>query len=80
MMDIPQNGVSDLHTALFPGYSKTVPAKSSIELSRVKFKGAFRYNESSNTYYRVHDPAEPQYIGPPSPEIDKAWEDLLDGT
>ena len=54
-------------------------SKSSIEFSRVKFKRAFRYNESSNTYYREHDPAEPQYIGPWSPEIDKAWEDLLDG-
>jgi len=48
------------------------PARSSIELSRVKFKGAFRYNETSKTYYREHDLATPQYIGPPSPEIDHA--------
>ncbi|KAE9367867.1 hypothetical protein N431DRAFT_471261 [Stipitochalara longipes BDJ] len=62
------------------GYStEWEPARSSIELSRVKFTGAFRYNETSGTYYREHDPAEPQYIGPPSPEIDRAWEELLGG-
>lgn len=55
------------------------PARSSIELSKIKFKGGFRYNETSQTYYREHDPAEPQYIGPPSPEIDQAWEELLGG-
>jgi hypothetical protein len=55
------------------------PAKESIELLKVKFKGSFRYNETSKEYYCEHDPAEPQYIGPPSPEIDQAWEELLAG-
>jgi hypothetical protein len=55
------------------------PAKAAIELSKVTFKSALRYNETSKTYYREQDPDQPQYVGPPSPAIDHAWEELLGG-
>lgn len=55
------------------------PAKAAIEISKVTFKSALRYNETSKTYYREHDPDEPQYVGAPSPTIDHAWEELLGG-
>ena len=55
------------------------PAKAAIEISIVSFKSALRYNQTSKTYYREHDPDEPQYVGAPSPTIDHAWEELLGG-
>lgn len=48
-------------------------------MQEVKYSGAFRYNETSKTFYREVDPAMPQYAGAPGPEIDKAWNDLLGG-
>lgn len=55
------------------------PAKVSVQMQEVKYSGAFRYNETSKTFYREVDPAMPQYAGAPGPEIDKAWNDLLGG-
>lgn len=51
----------------------------SIESELVMYTNAFRYNETNKRYYREFDPAAPQYVGEPSPEIDKAWDDLLYG-
>ena len=80
MQGTPRNGVrKPLYRSPPEANLSSEPAKSSIELSKVKFRGAFRYNATSKVYYREHDPAEPQYIGPPSPEIDQAWEELLGG-
>jgi hypothetical protein len=76
----PQSGVQYLHLLVtLEANLNLEPAKSSTELSKVKFGGAFRYNETWKVYYREHDPVEPQSIGPPSPEIDQAWEELLGG-
>lgn len=54
-------------------------AKQSIEMQKVTYTSALRYNETSKTYYRDFDPNLPQYVGKPSPEIDKARHDLLEG-
>ncbi|KAI9055656.1 hypothetical protein LZ554_000599 [Drepanopeziza brunnea f. sp. 'monogermtubi'] len=62
------------------GYSTDwVPAKASIELQKVTYTSAFRYNATSQGYYREFDPAAPKYIGEPSEEIDAAWMELLGG-
>jgi len=55
------------------------PAKASINIQQVEYTSALRYNATSKTYYRDFDPMLPQYVGKPSPEVDKAWEDLLRG-
>ncbi|KAM3083563.1 hypothetical protein ACMFMG_004210 [Clarireedia jacksonii] len=55
------------------------PARSSIEKQQVRFTSALVYNESSQLWYREHDPAQPQFVGEPKPEIDEAWDKLLQG-
>ncbi|KAF4637376.1 hypothetical protein G7Y89_g727 [Cudoniella acicularis] len=50
-----------------------------IQMKQVVYTSAFRYNETSDSYYREFDPTEPQYVGKPSPEIDNAWHKLLQG-
>jgi len=49
-------------------------------MTKVTYTSAFRYNATSKDYYREFDAAIPQYVGAPTPEIDKAWGDLLAGT
>lgn len=49
-------------------------------MEKVTYTSAFRYNATSKTYYRESDASQPQYVGTPTPEIDKAWEELLAGT
>ncbi|KAH6662863.1 hypothetical protein B0J14DRAFT_662461 [Halenospora varia] len=55
----------------------TGPAKAAIRMKQVVYTSAFRYNESSDGYYRDTDPTEPQYVGKPSKEIDDNWHKLL---
>lgn len=43
------------------------------------FSGKLWFNESTETVYRDIDPSETQYFGPPTPEIDAAWANLLRG-
>lgn len=53
--------------------------KSAIAMQNVTYTGALRYNDTDSTYYREVDPSVPQYVGRPSPEIDKNWMGLLAG-
>lgn len=53
--------------------------KSAIEFQTVMYTSPLKYNATGGTYYREIDPAAPQYVGEPSPEIDKNWLDLLAG-
>ncbi|KAH7348703.1 hypothetical protein BKA65DRAFT_584537 [Rhexocercosporidium sp. MPI-PUGE-AT-0058] len=55
------------------------PAKASIQLQQVTYTSAFRYNETSQGYYREYEPTAPQYVGTPNKDIDKAWGELLSG-
>ena len=55
------------------------PPKAAIDIQKVTYTSAFRYNATDGTYYREFDPNTPQYVGNPSPEIDRAWMDLLAG-
>lgn len=54
-------------------------AKSAIHYEQRQFTGALSYNESSKSYYRGKE-AETEYFGYPSPQITKAWKELLRGT
>ena len=46
---------------------------------RKRFTGSVAFYENG-TMYRQYNPKEPQYVGYPSPEIDKAWNDLNYGS
>lgn len=43
------------------------------------FTGGFAYDEEIGKVYRGIDPSQPQYFGPPSPEIDDAWNNMMRG-
>jgi hypothetical protein len=43
------------------------------------FTGKFAFNQETGKVYRDIDPSQPQYFGPPSPEIDDAWADMMRG-
>lgn len=59
-------------------WDNTAVAKHLSELIEYQFTGGIQVNEEGKLYREVN-PLEPQYAGEPSPEIDKAWDDLLDG-
>ncbi|KAL4911369.1 hypothetical protein BDW74DRAFT_172832 [Aspergillus multicolor] len=62
------------------GYStEWGPALESIKLAQTTFTSPLRYNTSSKQLYREFDPAQAQYIGEPSLELDAAWNRLLEG-
>jgi hypothetical protein len=52
--------------------------KSQIQLHQVQFSGGLELNETGKLH-RIVDPERPQYVGPPTPEIDAAWDDLMLG-
>lgn len=54
-------------------------AYSAVHYEQRQFTGALSYNESSKTYSRGKE-AETEYFGYPSPDITKAWKELLRGT
>ncbi|CAG8951655.1 hypothetical protein HYFRA_00005455 [Hymenoscyphus fraxineus] len=51
-------------------------AKPISELIEYQFTGGIQVDHDGKLYREVN-PLEPQYAGEPSPEIDKAWDDLL---
>ncbi|RAO70689.1 uncharacterized protein BHQ10_006701 [Talaromyces amestolkiae] len=53
------------------------PARSAINLEEVRFTGGPMYSENG-TYYVPH-PASINYTADPSPELDRAWEELTWG-
>ncbi|KUL88986.1 hypothetical protein ZTR_06085 [Talaromyces verruculosus] len=52
--------------------------KSSIKLHQKRYTSAIR-DHPNGTLYMAFNTSEPQYVGPPSPEIDAAWNSLLRG-
>ena len=54
-------------------------ARQVVELEQRDFTGWISYNATEDDVYRVLDPNEPQYFGPPSKEMDAAWDHLLYG-
>ncbi|KAI7779588.1 hypothetical protein LA080_000700 [Diaporthe eres] len=46
-------------------------------VEKIKFTGGFEYDENG-TLYRTFEPGETQYVGDPNPEIDAAWEALVE--
>ncbi|EMD91267.1 hypothetical protein COCC4DRAFT_35178 [Bipolaris maydis ATCC 48331] len=53
-------------------------AKPYIREKLTMFWGGPRWYDNG-TAYKLHNPDEPMYVGPPSDEIDAAWEELLKG-
>lgn len=53
-------------------------ASPAIHYKTRQFTGALSYNETSKSLFRGKD-AEIEYFGYPSPEITKAWKQLLRG-
>ncbi|KAF3022018.1 hypothetical protein E8E14_012277 [Neopestalotiopsis sp. 37M] len=51
-------------------------AKHLSELVEYRFTGGIQVDHEGKLYREIN-PMEPQYAGEPSPEIDKAWDDLL---
>jgi hypothetical protein len=49
-----------------------------IEESFHTFTAALDYNNPNHTLQRTPSP-KPHYVGPPNPEIDQAWEDIVGG-
>lgn len=50
-----------------------------IVLEERVFTGKLWYNKEAGKVYREVDFSQPQYFGPPNPDIDGAWDDLLRG-
>ena len=53
-------------------------AKAQIELEKVLFTGGVHFNQTTGHVY-IPDTPGPKYVGQPGPEIDSAWDDLLEG-
>jgi hypothetical protein len=58
--------------------NNTATAKHLSELVEYRFTGGIQVDHEGKLYREIN-PMEPQYAGEPSPEIDKAWDDLLSG-
>lgn len=54
-------------------------AKPAVSLEERIFDGSLYFNESSQLVEMETNPNLPQFVGPPSPEIDLAWHNLLRG-
>lgn len=54
-------------------------AKPVVALEERIFDGSLYFNESSQRVEMETNPNLPQFVGPPSPEIDLAWDNLLRG-
>jgi hypothetical protein len=54
-------------------------AKPALKTQLVDFSGELFWNETSEKIYRQADLNEQQYVGAPSVELDKSWDELLGG-
>ncbi|CZR52525.1 uncharacterized protein PAC_02402 [Phialocephala subalpina] len=52
--------------------------KNIIKEEPTMFWGGPRWHQNG-TSYKIHNPNEPMYVGPPSDRIDEAWDELLVG-
>jgi len=55
-----------------------VPAREAISIKKVKFTGGL-YFDYNGTLHMSSNPEETTYVGPPSREIDRAWDALIHG-
>ncbi|KAI0154554.1 hypothetical protein GGR57DRAFT_466020 [Xylariaceae sp. FL1272] len=67
------------HTSKSAFSTDLTVAQHISELIEYRFTGGIQVDHNGSLYREVN-PLEPQYAGEPSPEIDKAWEDLLGAT
>ena len=50
-----------------------------FDIRQIKFDGGVRFDDLSGDESLVHASDEPIYVGEPGPEIDQAWESLVEG-
>lgn len=55
----------------------TEAARSSIEVEQVRFSGTLKFDENGTAGWGDKD--QPQFFGPPGPDIDENWQGLIDG-
>lgn len=55
------------------------PDQNTLALRKVKFFGGITYDENG-TVSLSHKAGEPDYFGPPSLELEHAWDQLLKGS
>jgi hypothetical protein len=53
-------------------------AREAIRIKKIKFSGGLYY-DYNGVLHLSSNPNEPIYVGPPSEEIDNAWEALIHG-
>ncbi|PMD46157.1 hypothetical protein L207DRAFT_377570, partial [Hyaloscypha variabilis F] len=51
-------------------------ANGALGMKKVKFISDIHI-DPNGTVYLSQDPDGPHYVGPPSPDIDQAWDDML---
>lgn len=51
-------------------------AAASARLRHVRFHSSF-WVDDDDMWHMTTNSSEPRYVGPPSPEVDQAWEDIL---
>jgi hypothetical protein len=54
-------------------------ATSIISMRKQRFTGDLHFHENGSSYL-ITQPGHLQYVGNPSPEIDKNWHDIINGT
>lgn len=57
-------------------FNRKAAAKHVLELKQVQFYGGISVAPDGG-FYMSTNPDEPRYVGHPTPEMDKAWEDLI---
>jgi hypothetical protein len=54
------------------------PSRSAIDIVKLQFGGTLSYTETGHLYIDLGEDGI-KYFGLPSPEVDKAWDDLIGG-
>ena len=55
----------------------TAPAREAIGIEEIRFTSGVWIDENGTFHLREH-PGIPQYVGPPSVEIDKEWDLIIE--
>jgi hypothetical protein len=72
---VPFPTVITFATEAHKGIFILVPLKSAIEVKQVRFSSNLKFDKDGGLH-RISNPEEPPYVGTPSDEIDRAWEEL----
>ncbi|CAI7582533.1 unnamed protein product [Penicillium palitans] len=51
-------------------------ATNAIQVSQIKFTGGIKFDDNGSMYRDATAPG-PSYVGPPSPQLDAAWDQMI---